>query len=396
MPVKTIEFKEGVSRRDFCKILSVGGVTATLTPVLIKSLYSQSTPPPAKPATNIQDALKIPRTPDSMPGKYPGRVAEVYHSKSIVNNKPDLPVVSSMLKSGMLKLTGAGSLAEAWRQFVSPKDIVGLKVNPVAGKLLSTSLEIVQAVIKQLTAAGIPRENIIIWDRREFELHEVGFTEKNFPGIKITGTEKKDAQGSFYNAEGKLYGETMIDRSCYYWADCEMEYDKETLPYMINEGKYSYFSNIATRDVTKIINIPILKNAGPTVTLCLKNLAYGVISNTARLHKQLWSETCAQVPCFQPLRDKVVLNIADGIRGCYDGGPGAKPQFITDYNTLLVGSDPVAVDRVGYEIVLKKRLKEKIQKAESPRGCGFMNMAQEYGLGVADLEKISRRKLMLG
>ncbi len=394
--MKTISFKNGLNRREFCKIVAAGSVSATVSPFLTNSLLGQSSPPPGKPDTNIKDALKMPRTPDSMPGKFPGAVVQVGHDKSVVNNKPDLKATSAMLEAGMLELTGTASLAAAWRQFVSPEDVVALKVNPVAGKLLSTSLEIVRSVIAQLTDAGIPAKNIIIWDRREFQLHEAGFTAANIPGVEITGQEYKDVNGSFYDANGRLYGEARIDRKWYYWADCEMKYDKETLPYMINEGKYSYFSKIVTQRVTKIINIPILKNAGPTVTLCLKNLAYGAITNTARLHKQLWSETCAQVPCFAPLRDKVVLNIVDGIRGCYNGGPGANPQYFTDYKTILIGTDPVAVDRIGYEIVLKKRLREKIQKSESTLGRVFMNMAQEYGLGVADMEKITHQKIQLG
>jgi len=146
---------------------------------------------------------------------------------------------------------------------------------------------------------------------------------------------------------------------------------------------------VATQDVTKIINIPILKHPGPTVTLCLKNLAYGAITNTARLHKQLWGETCAQVPCFPPLRDKVVLNIVDGIIGCYNGGPGANPQFIVPFNTIFAGTDPVAVDRIGYDIVIKKRIEMKVQKEDSPKGLAFMTLAQSYKLGTADREKIT-------
>ena len=214
-------------------------------------------------------------------------------------------------------------------------------------------------------------------------------------GIRIRGTECKDEKDSFYDADGKLYSEKRVDKDWYYWADCEEAYDEETLPYMINEGKHSYFSRIVTEEVTKIINIPILKNAGPTVTLCLKNLAYGAISNTARLHKPLWAETCAQVPCFPPLRDKVVLNIVDGLIGCYHGGPGANPQFIAPYHRLLVGSDPVAVDRIGYDIVLAKRLEMAVQKEPSPRGTGFLEMAAGYKLGVADPALITHTKVDL-
>jgi hypothetical protein len=276
--------------------------------------------------------------------------------------------------------------------FVDENDRIGLKVNPVAGPTLSTSVEVTQAIVKQLEEAGIPRKNILIWDRREEQLAEAGFTEENFPGIEIIGTERAE-NGSMYDEVGKLYGERMIDKEWFYWADCEEKYDSATIPYMVNEGKYSYFTKIATQMVDKIINVPILKNAGATVTLCLKNLAYGSITNTGRLHKQLWAETCAEVCAFPPLRDKVVLNIVDGIKGCFNGGPGANPQFFTNYNTVLIGTDPVAIDRIGHEIVLKKRIEENVQKEDSPRSRIFLELAQNLKLGIADLEKIQLQKI---
>ena len=388
--MKTFRDPRSLDRRDFVKLLAAGGIAVAAAPLAVHPLLAAQS---QKPATNITDALKVPRSEASLPGKFPGKVVRAKDDLSIAGGLPDTTVLDRMLRRSLLALTGASTVKSAWREFVTPDDVIGLKVNPVAGKTLSTSPEIVHVIIRQLEASGIPLKNIVIWDRREFELHDVGFTAENFPGIRIVGTEQKDAAGSFVDAEGRLYGERMIDRDWFYWADVEEKYDAETLPYMINEGKHSYFTRICTKDVTKIINIPILKNAGPTVTLCLKNLAFGSISNTGRLHKQLWAETSAEVPSFAPLRDKVVLNIVDGIKGCYTGGPGAEPQFFTEYKTLLVGSDPVAVDRVGYEIVLKKRLEEKIQKEESPRGKTFLELAAQQNLGVADLKKIEVEEL---
>ena len=382
-----------VNRREFCRLLAAGGIAAAMAPLTPDRLIPQQKDPPPKPATNVGDALRHPRTDRSLPGKFPARVVQVSNDSSIEKGKISLAALDRMLGQSLLALTGEGNLKAAWQTFVNPGDVIGLKVNPVAGKTLSTSPEIVMAIIRQLEGAGIPRKQIVIWDRREFELHEAGFTAENFPGIRIMGTERKDAAGSFYDENGKLYGEQMIDRDWYYWADVEEKYDADTLPYMINEGKHSYFGTICTREVTKIINIPILKNAGPSVTLCLKNLAFGAISNTGRLHKQLWAETCAEVPAFPPLRDKVVLNIVDGIKGCYNGGPAANPEFFTDYKTLLVGTDPVAVDRIGYEIVLKKRLEEKVQKEESPRGRAFLELSQNLGLGTAEIRKIEHERL---
>lgn len=385
-------FKTG--RRNFLKVLSAGGtglLASRVFPLSAESLTADD----VKPGTNVADAMKHPRTEASMPGRFPAKVVQVINEKAIVEGVIQQDKTAKMLEAAMLNLTGAATLAEAWRYFVSEKDIIGLKVNPVAGKELSTSLEVTRAIIDQLVAAGIPKKNIVIFDRREFELTDAGFTAENFPGIRITGTECKDAEGGFYDKAGKLYSEERIDKNWYYWADTEEKYDAETIPYMINEGKYSYFSKLVTTELDKIINIPILKNAGSSVTLALKNLAYGVISNTGRLHKQLWSETCAEVCAFPPVRDKVVLNIVDGLKGCFNGGPGANPQYFCNYNTLLVASDPVAVDRAGYEIVLQKRLAEGVQKQESEKGRKFMALAHDLQLGENDIEKIDWKKIEL-
>jgi uncharacterized protein (DUF362 family) len=384
-----------LSRRSFFRTSAFIGLGAALSSWIPKFARAQDPVKPPKPATNIADALKYPRTEWSMPGKYPAKVVQVTHAACVVDRKPQQEAAREMVRSGMLALTGAGTITEAWRQFVKPGEKVGLKVNPVAGKDLSTSLEITHAVVDQLLGAGIPASDIVIWDRRLFELEEVGFTAEKFPGMKLAGTEIKDKEGSFLNKEGKFYSEDLIDKNWYYWADVEGEYDAETLPYMVNGGKYSYFTKVCTEQVDKIINIPILKNAGASVTLCMKNLAYGAITNTGRLHKELWSETTAEVCAFPPLRDKVVLNIVDGMIGCYQGGPGANPQYITDFKVMLFGTDPVAVDRVGYDIIYKKRVEEKITTEESPRGRQFMNLAQDLGLGTADLGKIDLKTVQL-
>jgi uncharacterized protein (DUF362 family) len=387
-----------VNRRNFLRLAGAGAAAAAAAPVA--QAMGQATAgqqqPQAKPDTNIADAAKTPRGPNAMPGLFPGRVAVVKNSASVKDNAIVEQQVHDMIARSMLELTGEKRLKKAWRKFVSPGERIGLKVNPVAGKSLSTSHEVVRAVIAQLEESGIERSQLTIWDRREFELTDVGFTAENYPGIRIVGTEQMDKDGLYYGKDGKLYGEHMIDRDWYYWADVEGEYDEYTMPYMVNGGKYSYFTKIVTQDLDKIINIPILKNAGMTVTLALKNLAYGSVSNTGRLHAKLWNETCAQVCAFAPIRDKVVLNIVDGIKGCFNGGPGANPQFFCDYHTIITGTDAVAVDRIGYDIVLAKRIAEGLQKEGSPTALEFMLQAERLGLGVADRTKINLKEVILG
>jgi uncharacterized protein (DUF362 family) len=378
-----------LNRRKFFTILGAGGAALAIKPLSGKTSVLMQTS--SKPATNISDAVKTARTSSSMPGKFPGKVVVVKNKNAVVDNMPVEAVAYMMLQKSMLELTGQKNLKKAWRMFVSPGEKIGLKVNPVAGKLLFTSHAVVKSVVKQLTESGIDKKDIIIWDRREMELKDTGFTRDNYPGITIRGTELQDEKGSFTDENGKLYGERNIDKEWYYWADVEGEYDAETMPYMVNGGKFSYFTKIVTQEIDKIINIPILKNAGGSITNAMKNLAFGSVSNTGRLHAKLWNDTCAEVCAFAPLRDKVVLNICDGLRGCFNGGPGANPQFICNYNSMLVSSDPVAIDRIGYDIIAEKRIAEGLQKAPVPESLTFLTMATDLGLGVSDKIKINLR-----
>ncbi|MFV0538023.1 MAG: DUF362 domain-containing protein [Dysgonomonas sp.] len=380
-----------MKRRNFFRTVLASGVGMVTAPIIKAAPPANS--PSTKPETNIATAQAIPRTANSMPGKYPGQVVKVNHTNSIVEGKPSESAAYDMLKEGMLNLTGETDLKKAWLHFVSEDDIIGLKVNPIGGKLLSTSHAVTQSIVKQLEEAGISRSKIIIWDRREEQLDDAGFTTENYPGVSFMATECYDENKSYINAEGKFYSEDWIDKDHFFYADVEGEYDAYTMPYMVNGGKNSYFSKICTQKVTKIINVPVLKNAGTSITACMKNLAYGSISNTGRLHKALWHETTAYACAFPPLRDKVVLNVLDGLLGCFDGGPAANPQFICQYKTLLVGSDPVAVDRVAYDVVINKRIQEGVQTEEKIAGRKFMELAEELQLGICDRDKIKLKEV---
>jgi uncharacterized protein (DUF362 family) len=393
-----------IHRRRFFALLSLGSFALAVKSFSNRLLAGISSPEPStpllqtqsKPATNIKDADKVLRNTNSMPGLFPGKVVHVTNGSSVIDNEPVEKEAYAMIEKAMIELTGEKNLRKAWLKFVKPSDRIGLKVNPVAGKELATSHAVVKSVIKQLEESGIRRENIMIWDRREMQLHECGFTAENYPGIKIRGTEQQDKDGSYYDKNGKLYGESNIDREWFYYAEVEQEYDAETMPFMVNSGKYSYFTKIVTREIDKIINIPILKNAGGSITNAMKNLAYGSVSNTGRLHAKLWNDTCAEVCAFAPLRDKVVLNICDALKGCFNGGPGANPQFFCNYNSILVASDPVALDRIAYDIVAEKRIAEGLQKAAAPQVLTFLTMASALQLGVSEKDKINLSVIEMG
>ena len=93
-----------MERRKFFKSLVIGGLGATVSPILKAAPTLTYTD--VKPETNIKDALSIPRTGSSMPGKYPGKVVRVNHSLAVTDGKPSEETVFEMLKESILKLTG--------------------------------------------------------------------------------------------------------------------------------------------------------------------------------------------------------------------------------------------------------------------------------------------------
>jgi len=388
-----------VSRRGFIQAAAASAAGLALAGTASSQDRPADHKPPAQAAapikTNIDEVKGIPRTAASMPGRYPGRVVRVSAPGASTGGKIDGAKAAEAVRIGMTGLTGESDMGRAFGQFVSPSDVVGIKINPIGRGLLSTKTEVVDAIVAGLRAAGLPQANIVIWDRRHFQMVEAGYTPERFPGLEIIGTEHKGPNGDFYDDKGELWAKEAIDREApFYFADVEMKYNREVLPMMLNEGRESYFSRIVTRRLTKIINVPILKNSGTTVTLCLKNLSYGSLSNTSRLHK-IWAESVAEPCAFPALRDKLVLNIVDGLQACYDGGPGANPKFFFDPNLLLVGTDPVAVDLIGHELMTRERIERGLQQFEDKSRRRFLDIAAGLGLGVGRREDISLKELSL-
>jgi uncharacterized protein (DUF362 family) len=96
------------------------------------------------------------------------------------------------------------------------------------------------------------------------------------------------------------------------------------------------------------------------VTGALKNMSHGLVNNVARSHSTPGTNACNQfipeVVAHPIIRQKCVLQIMDGIRGVFQGGPfGNNPEWAWDYNALLFATDPVALDHVEWDIIDAKR-----------------------------------------
>ncbi len=117
-------------------------------------------------------------------------------------------------------------------------------------------------------------------------------------------------------------------------------------------------------------------------------MGYGAICNTNRLHKPLFFNVCTEVLAFPCIRDKLVLNVTDGLRAQYDGGPMPAAQFAYDFNSLFFATDPFALDTVCHHLMVEKRKEAGVKVNEHPRYTEYLRYAERLGLGIADREKI--------
>ena len=300
-----------------------------------------------------------------------------------------------MVKKGITELTGK-DMKDSFSLFFAKTDIIGLKVNPVGPPLINTHPELVDAVIQWLLANGVPKQNIIIWDRFDYMLTDAGFTAARFPGVGIEGLQTMDEKGNNWrDKDGNHLSVNNFDQKVYYLAKGVVGqkvpgYKDDTfyLNQHVFNGEYSYFGKLITQKLTKIINLAAYKNTGNGISMATKNLGYGAICNTGRLHAPLFFNVCTEVLAAPVIRDKLVLNITDGIRGQYDGGPDKNAQFVYPNHSLYFATDPFALDMTCHRELVAKRKEMKIQVNENPRFTEYLRYAEKLGLGVADLEKI--------
>ena len=332
-----------------------------------------------------------------MPGPYPGRVVAVKSARSVdeATSVADAAVVREMMERGMRALTGATSTLDAWRRFFEPSDVVGIKVNCGGRPWVVSAPEIVAESVRQLLAVGLRPSQVVVYERFQNQLDQVNYAPHLPEGVRIVAAE----------AANRRVDNRGYDPAVYVEADLFGEEDTR-----------SNMMRLVSRQLTKIINIPNVKDHGATgVTGCLKNIAYGSFSNVARTHHHGRSHTLSFVGTLasvEPLRSRTVLQIMDGLRGVWHGGPFAPTRrYVFHPKQLFFGTDPVAIDRLLLDIVDEKRkaegaisvwdrspryLKENdmVSRDQDPnvnvliREPGHVEYAGTLGLGVHELDQI--------
>ena len=329
---------------------------------------------------------------------FPASVVSVHSAKSIdeATEKVDPQAVRQMIERGMTALTGESNPAAAWKRFFTPSDVVGIKVNCSGAPKIMSHPVVVADIVRNLLAAGVKPDQIYIYERFPDQLESVNYGKYLDRKVNIQAVEM--SRGSILNYDPDIYVEVN---------------------FFGEEDTRSNLVRLVSEKFTKIINVPNMKDHGAAgVTGCLKNIAYGNFSNVARSHAHEKTNTktfIATLASMEPLKSKTVLNIMDGLKGIWHGGPfQLKPEYAFFPKKMMFGTDMVAMDRLLIDIIENKRKAEHARsvwdrsrdqlitsrsndpnKNQFIREPGHIEYAGGLGLGEYDIKKIRLQEFEL-
>ncbi|WP_378952871.1 DUF362 domain-containing protein [Pelosinus sp. sgz500959] len=311
-----------MNRREFIKLTACAGFGSLLLPGC--SFQGSHTQMPPKKAATVEGS--------------PPRVTDLI---MVEGNDP-----AAMLNKGFDALGGISN-------FVKPGNTVVLKPNFSVPRLpeeaCTTNPVLVASLVKMCLQVGA----------KEVKVIDYPFTNP------IICLEKTGIKNAVTAAGGKIYA--------------------------LNNGVEKYFSRVQTNgtmlgevyfskdvlDADVFINMPILKHHYITeVTMGLKNMM-GLVWDRGIFHTYDLHQCIAELAAFK----KPHLTILDALRGITASGPTG-PGPIKEYNQLVFGTDPVAVDAYGAFLFGMK-----------PTKINYLRMAAEMGSGQIDWEKLNVKRI---
>jgi uncharacterized protein (DUF362 family) len=247
--------------------------------------------------------------------------------------------------------TGTDSSRVALAALFSRDDVVGIKVNCLAGARMSPRVELVDALVELLAEAGVQRHRMIVFDRSSRELEAAGFDIRRAGGAyRCFGTDN--------------------------------DYDRHPT---ISGQIGSCFARLVSSTCTALISFGVVKDhdlAG--VSAGLKNW-YGVIHNPNKYHDSNCNPYVADVIRHEIIRSKIRLTVLDGIEAQCHGGPAFNGQGVFNLGKVAVSTDPVAADLWAWQQIDAERRRRGLPTlVEEERAPSFIDTASRYGLGVGD------------
>lgn len=331
----------------------------TSPPTATPTVPPTATPSPtATPAPTAYRPAAIKIYPDG-----PSRVVHTHHA-GVWDGENLVPAaIGEMLDASITELTGLNDAREAWAALFDPSERVAIKVNAFRNSLVWTHAPLVTAVAERLQEAGIPADQIVIFDYLTSELQTAGYAvNQDGPGVRCYGTDNNYTTGWQIVGSGLRLSDVLL--SC-----------------------------------QALINMPILKaHSLAGLSFAMKN-HYGSIRNPQNYHSGARIERgLAELNALPPIRDQTRLIVGDMLTASLQTR-AAFPYWIEDWtgDSILMSFDPVAHDTVGLEFLGQRQTElERSPQAGVRKATPWLRNGAELGLGTDDVEHIELVETILG
>ncbi len=278
------------------------------------------------------------------------RIIIVQDPLAIEAFNPRAERIEPMVNRGLTSLTGKETAAAAWRTLISTQDVVGIKVLSASGITSGTRPAVVAAIVQSLLSAGLPPQNILIWDKHSADLRLAGFFElAQRYGVRIASSAEAGYDEKAY------YEIVLLGRPV--WGDHEFGKTGEGV------GRKSFVSKLVTQKMTKIINVtPLLNHNLAGVSGNLYGLAMGSVDNMIRFEfgGDRLASAVPEIYALPELGDRVVLNIVDALICQYQGEERTLLHYSSMLGQLRFSTDPVALDVLSIQELNRQRQLAKI------------------------------------
>jgi hypothetical protein len=280
------------------------------------------------------------------------RVVLVRNGSVWDGDTPNPTAVLQMLDAGIGALADTSDALAVWRALFDPGERVLLKVNCIAygGP---TQPAVAYAVAQRLQDAGLAAEDILIFDRTDRELDSAGYTlNEGGPDVQCRGTRGNGSEAALSQATVHFYQEFDA-------------YDA-------------------------IINIPTPKQHSMAgISVAMKN-HYGSIDRPGALHGNRCDPAIAELNAQPTIRDKTRLVVGAALK--VSPGDWNRPER---EDALLLSFDPVALDTVARDILVRHRQEKGMSVDPLITGAPQLSSAQALSLGATDTELIDLREVVL-
>jgi len=287
------------------------------------------------------------------PATETSRVVVVRHGGVWADNSPDPTIVLQMLDDGLRTLTGTGEAFAVWHRLFDREERVLLKVNCIAygGP---TQPAVTYAVAQRLQDAGLRAENILIFDRTDHELRAAGYSlNDGGPGVQCHGSRGEGSE------------------------------------VVLSQARVRFYQEIDSCDA--IVNLPTPKqHGGAGISVALKN-HYGSVNRPGKLHGDWCDPAIAELNAQSNIQAKTRLVLGAAL----SVSPRDWNQPVREH-ALLLSFDPVALDTVARDILVRRRQAAGLDAGYLIEGARHLRTAQELKLGATDPEFIDLKEVVLG